>query len=62
MTTEERKQLAEVSIPLVVLARQIEVKPYKEITGDLQDEIVKARDIILDLLFPQNKELKSSGN
>jgi hypothetical protein len=49
----ERKALAEAAIPLEVLCGQIRVKPYKELTDDLQSQLQQSLEIIRGMLFQQ---------
>jgi hypothetical protein len=51
MTQEERKTLAEAAAPLEVLCAQITSKPYKEMTQDLQEQLLQAMVKIRTLLF-----------
>lgn len=56
MTNEEKTLLTKAILPLEVLCGQISVRPYKEMTLDFQEELLKSYQIIRILLF--NKEVK----
>lgn len=51
MTKEEKQSLAEAALPLEVLCTLINIKPYKEITTDLQEKLLRSLAIIRELLF-----------
>lgn len=47
----DTKQLVNILIPLEVLTCQIKIKPYKEITEELQNQIIEAVESLRKLIF-----------
>lgn len=54
-----RNVFIEVAIPLEVLGSQIEDKPYTELTTYLQDQIIKARDQIREVVKEMTPSMRT---